>query len=133
MDEQKLNSSFNNNDEMTIYDENGKWVYQLDGLFSRQLANGTSEHKTIEIVHELKTWPEYFQEVDNGNKTFELRKNDRDYKVGNILILREWCPKKGEYTGRTINRGIKYVLKDDEQSGLKEWYVILGLGNHWVF
>jgi hypothetical protein len=125
-------------DEVTIdvdvnVDENGKWVYQLNGLFEKQLADGSKEYSVIETVHELKTWPEYFQEVENGNKTFELRKNDRDYKVGNILILREWCPKNAEYSGRIIKRGIKYVLKDAEAFGLRDGYVILGLGNHWVF
>ena len=35
-----------------------------------------------EKTHDLKTWPEYFAEIANGNKTFELRKNDRDFESG---------------------------------------------------
>lgn len=43
-------------------------------------------------THELKILPQYFKAVQNGSKTFELRKNDRRFKVGDTLILREWHP-----------------------------------------
>lgn len=36
-------------------------------------------------LHELKIKHEYLIEVDRGNKTFELRKNDRDYQVGDLI------------------------------------------------
>ena len=39
-------------------------------------------------IIELKILPEYFEAVKSGKKTFELRKNDRDFCVGDILILR---------------------------------------------
>lgn len=83
--------------------------------------------------HELKTWPEYFQAVWDGNKTFELRKNDRDYQVGNRLILREWCPKLNDYTGRRTARIVSWILKDAEGFGLKDGYVILGFEESWAF
>ena len=38
-------------------------------------------------VHYLKIKPEYYKDIDRGLKTFELRKNDRDFKVGDILML----------------------------------------------
>ncbi|RKJ45990.1 DUF3850 domain-containing protein, partial [Butyricicoccus sp. 1XD8-22] len=50
-------------------------------------------------VHELKIYPEYFKEVICGKKTFEIRRNDRGYKVGDILSLKEFDPKTNEYTG----------------------------------
>lgn len=63
--------------------------------------------------HELKILPEYFQEVLEGIKTFEYRLNDRDYKQGDYVILREWDGKRsveGTYTGREIKALIGYVL-----------------------
>ena len=48
------------------------------------------------MVHELKILPEYFEAVDSLHKQFELRKNDRDYKVGDFLLLKEF--EEGTYT-----------------------------------
>jgi len=39
--------------------------------------------------HEHKILPEFFEAVILGFKTFEIRKNDRDYKVGDIVFLNE--------------------------------------------
>jgi hypothetical protein len=44
------------------------------------------------MKHDLKIWPQYFVEVAAEQKTFEIRKNDRDYQVGDVLRLREWEP-----------------------------------------
>ena len=77
------------------------------------------------MEHELKILPQYFEEVWNENKTFELRKDDRDYKVGDTLRLLEFD--YGTYTGRECNRTILYILKDADQYGLKESFVILAM------
>ena len=42
--------------------------------------------------HFLKTLPEYYMAVENGIKTFEVRFNDRGYKVGDILHLQDFVP-----------------------------------------
>jgi len=44
----------------------------------------------MSVTHELKILPQYFRELYRGNKTFELRKDDRDYQVGDYLVLREY-------------------------------------------
>lgn len=54
-------------------------------------------------VHELKSWPEHFQPMWLGRKTWELRIDDRDprFEVEDILLLKEWDPRTETYTGRT--------------------------------
>lgn len=87
-------------------------------------------------VHHLKTWPLYFQAIERGDKTFELRRNDRDFKVGDTLILQEWDPRKGggNYTGRWAAFKAGYVIEGgDEEFGadaLSPLYCILSLVPH---
>jgi hypothetical protein len=60
---------------------------------------------------EKKVWPEYFQQVLDNKKTFELRLNDFAIEEGDILVLREWSPEMKEYTGREIEKEVGYVGK----------------------
>jgi hypothetical protein len=78
------------------------------------------------MIHELKTWPGPFQATWNGLKLFEFRKNDRDFKVGDTLLLREYDPYIG-YTGREIITKITYILS--EGYDLPENYCILSIGH----
>lgn len=74
------------------------------------------------MIHDLKILPEYFVEVVRGNKTFEVRKDDRPFNVGDELILYEVnC---GKYTGRNIKVIITYILRNPDYC--KEGYCILG-------
>lgn len=77
-------------------------------------------------VHELKCWPEYFQAVYDKLKRFELRKNDRGYKVDDALLIREFDPKTNEYTGRAVYRIVTYMVTDT-RFGLQPGYCILGI------
>lgn len=67
--------------------------------------------------HELKVWPEYFEAITDGRKTFEIRKNDRGYQSGDVLILREYAPGPDEYTGRHCERQVSYMLSGDDPMG----------------
>jgi len=64
---------------------------------------------------EKKTWPEAFQKVLDGTKNVELRLADFSCKPGDTLVLREWNPKTKQYTGRVIEKEVKYVMKTKEQ------------------
>ena len=59
-------------------------------------------------IHQLKIAPAYFNAVVSGEKRAELRKVDRDYKVGDVLSLYEW--KHGKYTGREWAAVITHIL-----------------------
>ena len=76
-------------------------------------------------THFLKVVPEYFEALAEGKKGFEIRKDDRDYKEGDNLVLEEYNPEKREYTGRCLTRKIIYVLRNVEQYGLREGFCIL--------
>ena len=60
---------------------------------------------------EKKVWLEYFQEIIEGNKTFELRLNDFEINKGDVLVLKEWSPETKEYSGREIEKEIGYIGK----------------------
>lgn len=75
-------------------------------------------------VHRLKVLVPYYQSLVERKKNFELRLNDRDFRVGDMVVLEEYTG--NHYTGRGIKRKIKYVLKDCPQFGLKDGYCIFG-------
>lgn len=79
------------------------------------------------MIHELKTWNEYFEEVFMGHKTFEVRKSDRPFKKGDVLILREWNPKTKQYTGRELARNVSYVLEGG-QFGIEKGFMVMAIG-----
>ena len=63
------------------------------------------------MIHELKVWPEEYQLLQIGKKEFEIRKNDRNFQVGDSINLREWNPKTALYTGRWMVRRITYIIQ----------------------
>ena len=77
------------------------------------------------MIHELKEHPIYFEDVISGIKTFEVRKADRPFKVGDLLALNEYDPDTKEYTNRCCLVYIDYILNDSNYC--KEGYVILGI------
>jgi len=74
-------------------------------------------------VHDLKTVKPYFGLLQEGVKDFEIRFDDKDFLVDDILNLQEY--KYGEVTGECVQKRIKYILRRFE--GLQTGYVVLGL------
>lgn len=75
-------------------------------------------------IHKLKTWPEYFEATAKGEKTFEYRQDDREFKRGDYLELIEFDPQKG-FTGRSLVAIVDYILSDCP--GLPAGFVVLGI------
>jgi len=64
--------------------------------------------------HELKTWPASFNAIWGMRKLHDIRVNDRGFKVGDELFLREWDPGTKQYTGRYVLANISYVTEGEE-------------------
>lgn len=76
------------------------------------------------IEHELKILPQFYNDISSHRKTFEIRKDDRDYQVGDRILLREF---NGDYTGHQTRRIITYILRDAKEYGLADGFCILGI------
>lgn len=76
------------------------------------------------MVHDVKCWPEFFEPMIKCFKKFEVRKNDRGYKVGDKLIIREFRPLDQTYTGRAMTMSVEYILEGGN-FGLKPGHVIM--------
>ena len=71
-------------------------------------------------THHLKTLPHFFGATVAYVKTFEIRYNDRDYQVGDILVLQEWTAATG-FTGRETRVRVAYICDYAQQPG----YVVM--------
>lgn len=61
------------------------------------------------MIHKVKILPEYFNAVLYHKKRFEIRFNDRNYKVGDTVLLREYDPITDCFTGRELSCEITYI------------------------
>ncbi|HAO6751411.1 TPA: DUF3850 domain-containing protein [Listeria monocytogenes] len=67
-------------------------------------------------VHKLKILPEFFEKKRTVVKAFEIRKNDRNFMVGDTLILQEYV--NGEYTGREYWEDVVYITDYLQKEGI---------------
>jgi hypothetical protein len=74
------------------------------------------------MIHELKILPEYFNAVVSGEKTFEIRKNDRPFHKGDLLALNEF---NGQYTGNSCLVYVDYIL--DNPDYVKQGMIVMGI------
>lgn len=77
--------------------------------------------------HDLKTWPRGFRAVRSGLKRYELRRNDRDFRVGDLLHLKEWDPDTGQYSGRWVDVAVTLITEAGEYPGLEDGFCIMGI------
>lgn len=77
-----------------------------------------AEAERLAVEHELKTWPEFFAAIRAGAKRHEVRRFDRDYRVGDVLVLREYEPGSDRYTGEVERVRITYMTQAFLPDGL---------------
>ncbi len=75
------------------------------------------------MIHIIKCHPEPFAAIKAGTKNFEYRFNDRDYALGDRLVLSEWDPVQSEWTGEEIEKQIDYLVSDC--FGIPPGYVVI--------
>jgi ASC-1-like (ASCH) protein len=83
-------------------------------------------------THQMKSWTQFFQAIKNGTKKHDLRRMDRDFKVGDMIILHEYDQFKGEYTGEQLDVKITFITSEDtpcaySSAVLERGYCILSL------
>jgi len=82
-------------------------------------------------IHNLKIVDPFFDAVREGIKTFEVRKDDRDFKVGDGLILSQWMDEgngRGQYSGEAVSAIVRYILRPNEcPAPIPEGYCIMAI------
>jgi hypothetical protein len=77
-------------------------------------------------THKVKSWPHLFEAIRSGEKKHELRKHDRDYRVGDTMVLQEFDPAVGSYSGREVEAVITYITSAKEPCALSDAGLVQG-------
>lgn len=126
-DQYKNRAEENKTDEQRYSEEQNA----IDRETAKKLKERTDEEKLATLpsdtgdgrkVHQIRLASMHFDDVVSGKKTFELRKNDREYKEGDFLEMMEF--KDGKNTGRSVKALVTYMLKD--YTGIQDGYCIMG-------
>jgi hypothetical protein len=82
-------------------------------------------------VHDVKCWPDFFDKVASGKKTFEVRRDDRNYMLGDYLLLREFEVKPrqedSDYTGRELTVEVTYVMRGRPNNPIAVGFCVMAI------
>ena len=79
-------------------------------------------------IHELKIWPQFFQTVSDGRQKAEIRRDDRGFEIGDLLILKEWMPDLKKHTNRECRvRVTDIVHADPALEGIEDGFCLLSI------
>lgn len=128
-DQHKNRAEANKTDEQRYSEEQDR----IDRETATKLGERADEEKLDEVlskdmeygsrIHQIRLAEMYFDDVCSGKKPFELRKNDRHYKEGDILEMVEF--KGGRNTGRSVSVLVTFLLED--YTGIDEGFCIMGI------
>lgn len=90
-----------------------------ENTFSSSADEKTNVLKYVD--HHLKCWPQFFQLIKAGKKTHDLRRaDDRDFRVGDRLLLEEFDPATKSYSGNSIMVRVTYVTSAEAPCALSD-------------
>lgn len=73
-------------------------------------ATERSDRGRTPVTHRLKCWAQFYREIAAGRKRHDLRRaDDRDFRVGDRILLCEFSPEEGRYSGREMLVEISYI------------------------
>lgn len=75
------------------------------------------------MKHKLKICSVFYWDTVTGGKTFEIRINDRNFQVGDELILQEYDPDHKKYTGKEYKVMVDYTVCLDGVAGFPNNYI----------
>ena len=80
--------------------------------------------------HRLKTNHDHFEAILGGIKSFEVRRDDRNFAVGDTLWLREWVAPtsfegSGHYTGRDLRAELVFKQPGGEGFGVGSGHCVM--------
>ena len=82
-------------------------------------------------IHDLKIAKQYFDEIAAGRKTFEWRKDDRGFEIGDFIFFKVLTGIATDgtplYTPSEISFEITYILREAENLGLPKGYCVLAI------
>jgi hypothetical protein len=108
-----------NTDEADIGVRPALWL-RIDAYRSLRPDATEEAMEETSVEHDIKIDSEYFGVVINGRKTFEIRKDDRDYKVADVVRMRE-VNAQGILTGRSAIVQITYITDYAQREGYVVW------------
>ena len=126
-DQYKNRTEAHKTDEQRYSDEQDR----IDRETAKKLREQADEERMNNIpsafgengqkVHQIRLGASFFEDACSNRKSFELRKNDRGYKEGDILELMEFAD--GRNTGRMVRKLVTYILED--YTGLEDGFCIM--------
>lgn len=83
------------------------------------------------MIHELKTWPVPYGAATAGEKTYDIRRADRRYRTGDVLVMREFMPpedptEEGYYTGNFSIWQVSHITEGGAW-GIPAHLVVMGI------
>lgn len=83
-------------------------------------------------IHHCKSWTHFFDAIVKGDKKHDLRKTDRNFQIGDIIVLQKYDPVLGKYTGDECKVKITYITSNTtpcafSSAVLEKDYCILSL------